>query len=87
VSASRPGRSGGATTVASGDALAARYEQLPGAVPAARVRAGFCYTQFTDAYQETNGLLTAERVPKAPADRVHAATMGDQATGEPPSTV
>jgi hypothetical protein len=28
--------------------------------------AGFCYTQFTDTYQEANGLLYADRTPKIP---------------------
>ncbi|MCQ8187773.1 sugar-binding domain-containing protein [Streptomyces rugosispiralis] len=28
--------------------------------------AGFCYTQFTDTEQETNGLLTPDRQPKIP---------------------
>ncbi|MFB7496619.1 sugar-binding domain-containing protein [Streptomyces sp. NPDC056161] len=28
--------------------------------------AGFCYTQFTDTLQETNGLLTPDRRPKIP---------------------
>ena len=27
--------------------------------------AGYCYTQLTDVQQEVNGLLTAERKPKA----------------------
>ena len=27
---------------------------------------GFCYTQFTDTFQEMNGLLTADRTPKIP---------------------
>ena len=27
---------------------------------------GFCYTQFTDTFQEMNGLLTADRTPKVP---------------------
>ena len=38
--------------------------------------AGFCYTQLADTYQETNGLLTAERVPKMPLERVARATFG-----------
>lgn len=39
--------------------------------------AGFCYTQFTDTYQETNGLLTMTREPKVPLDQLHAATRGE----------
>lgn len=29
---------------------------------------GYCYTQLTDVFQEVNGLLTAERVPKVPIE-------------------
>jgi Glycosyl hydrolases family 2, TIM barrel domain/Glycosyl hydrolases family 2, sugar binding domain len=37
--------------------------------------AGFCYTQFTDTYQEKNGLLYADRTPKIPLEKIAAATM------------
>jgi hypothetical protein len=37
--------------------------------------AGFCYTQFTDTYQEKNGLLYGDRTPKIPLERIAAATM------------
>jgi hypothetical protein len=40
---------------------------------------GFCYTQFTDTYQEANGLLTADRRPKFPIARMCAATGGPAA--------
>ena len=42
--------------------------------------AGFCYTQFTDTYQEANGLLTMDRVPKIPIDAIFRATRGEFAT-------
>ncbi len=35
---------------------------------------GFCYTQFTDTFQEANGLLNADRTPKLPLDVISAAT-------------
>ena len=38
--------------------------------------AGFCYTQFTDTYQEINGLLYADRTPKAPLEQIALATGG-----------
>jgi beta-galactosidase/beta-glucuronidase len=38
--------------------------------------AGFCYTQFADTYQETNGLLYANRTPKFPLERIEEATEG-----------
>ncbi len=34
---------------------------------------GYCWTQFTDVEQETNGLLTADRRPKAPIEDLRAA--------------
>lgn len=33
---------------------------------------GYCYTQLTDVYQENNGLLTMDRVPKADAEKLAA---------------
>jgi hypothetical protein len=41
--------------------------------------AGFCYTQFTDTYQEANGLLYADRTPKMPLHEVALATAGSVA--------
>ena len=38
--------------------------------------AGFCYTQFTDTYQEANGLLYADRTPKFPIEHMALATRG-----------
>jgi hypothetical protein len=38
--------------------------------------AGFCYTQFTDTYQETSGLLFADRTPKFPLEEIESATCG-----------
>ncbi len=35
---------------------------------------GFCYTQFADTFQETNGLLNADRTPKIPLEQISAAT-------------
>jgi hypothetical protein len=31
---------------------------------------GYCYTQLTDVEQEINGLLTADRKPKADLDQL-----------------
>lgn len=33
---------------------------------------GYCYTQLTDVYQETNGLLRMDRTPKADVERLAA---------------
>jgi beta-galactosidase/beta-glucuronidase len=38
--------------------------------------AGFCYTQFTDTYQEANGLLLMDRTPKFPLKQMSEATSG-----------
>ena len=51
-------------TVTSSDAFLSKYRELVDAILDSPAIAGFCYTQFTDTDQETNGLLTAEREPK-----------------------
>lgn len=37
---------------------------------------GYCYTQLTDVEQEINGLLTYDRVPKAPVEKIHSIITG-----------
>ena len=56
--------------------LAQRYKRLLQAVRSLPVLAGFCYTQFADTYQETNGLLYADRRPKFPLEDIERATRG-----------
>jgi hypothetical protein len=56
--------------------LATRYTELLAIVRSLSLFAGFCYTQFTDTYQETNGLLHPDRTPKFPIERIAAATSG-----------
>jgi beta-galactosidase/beta-glucuronidase len=51
-----------------------QYTQLLAAVRAMPIFAGFCYTQFTDTYQEANGLVYMDRKPKFPVDRIAKAT-------------
>jgi len=53
-----------------------RYRALLQVVHELPVLAGFCYTQFTDTYQEANGLLFADRTPKIPLEEIAAATRG-----------
>ncbi len=49
---------------------------------------GFCYTQFTDTYQEANGLLYADRTPKLPLEVIERAVLGfDEELGGPPILV
>lgn len=56
--------------------LMERYTALLEAVRALPILAGFCYTQFADTYQEANGLLYADRRPKAPLEEIAIATSG-----------
>jgi hypothetical protein len=56
--------------------LRARYAELLAVVHALELLAGFCYTQFTDTYQEANGLLYADRRPKFPLEDIARATLG-----------
>jgi len=56
--------------------FAKRYLHLLRVVRALPVLAGFCYTQFTDTYQEANGLLYADRTAKFPIEHIALATRG-----------
>ncbi|TVX94804.1 glycoside hydrolase family 2 protein [Cohnella terricola] len=38
---------------------------------------GFCYTQLTDVEQEINGLLTYDRIPKAPIEIIRKLVKGE----------
>ena len=60
----------------SSEDLAERYRELLAAVNSLSLFSGFCYTQFTDTYQETNGLLRADRTPKFSLEEMSAATRG-----------
>ena len=60
------------------DEFLKHYQALLETVNGLRALAGFCYTQFTDTYQEANGLLYADRTPKASIEALAAATTGDQ---------
>ncbi|MFL6415546.1 MAG: glycoside hydrolase family 2 protein [Bryobacteraceae bacterium] len=56
--------------------LLERYGELLEVVCALPALAGFCYTQLADTYQEANGLLYANRTPKAPLDQIALCTIG-----------
>jgi hypothetical protein len=66
----------GYARVPSPEALAAQYTALVTAVRSFGLLAGFCYTQFADTYQETNGLLDMDRRPKIPLTDIALATRG-----------
>ena len=53
-----------------------RYSALLATVRNLPALAGFCYTQFADTYQEANGLVYADRTPKAPFEEISKATTG-----------
>jgi hypothetical protein len=57
-------------------AFAQQYRDLLDAVRAVKVFAGYCYTQFTDTFQEANGLLYADRTPKFPIEAMLLANRG-----------
>ena len=56
--------------------LCSAYAALLEAVRSLPMFAGFCYTQFTDTYQEANGLLYMDRTPKFPIEQIAVATRG-----------
>ncbi|MBC8087183.1 MAG: glycoside hydrolase family 2 [Phycisphaerae bacterium] len=64
----------GYTNATDAEQFAARYKALLRAVSDTALFSGFCYTQFADTFQETNGLLTADRVPKFPIEAIAEAT-------------
>lgn len=53
-----------------------RYEELMNAIHRIELFAGFCYTQFTDTFQEANGLFKADRTPKFSITAMARATRG-----------
>lgn len=66
----------GYTAATDADDWVARVAALYDGVRASSVLAGTCWTQLTDTMQETNGLLTADRQPKAPVAEIRAAVTG-----------
>jgi beta-galactosidase/beta-glucuronidase len=58
------------------DELAAQYLNLLSAVRSLPMFSGYCYTQFTDTYQEANGLLYMDRTPKFALEEIACATRG-----------
>ena len=60
-----------------------RYQNLMQAVHSIEIFSGFCYTQFTDTFQEANGLFTMDRKPKFSLAAMARATRNyDQTRGE-----
>jgi beta-galactosidase/beta-glucuronidase len=69
-------RAWGYSVGADSDDFARRYEELLAAINRIDVFSGFCYTQFTDTFQEANGLFFSDRSPKVDIARVRRATTG-----------
>lgn len=76
----------GYSTVATPEALAETFHDLVTALLDSPSIAGFCYTQLTDTEQENNGLLTADRQPKAPVERIRA-SLNQPANANPAEEV
>jgi hypothetical protein len=71
---------------ASSDDFRARYTRLLSTIHRLEIFSGFCYTQFTDTFQEANGLFTMEREPKFSLKAMERATRGNGYTrGELPN--
>jgi hypothetical protein len=67
-----------------GASFLAHYRSLLKAVSETSMFSGFCYTQFADTFQETNGLLNADRSPKVPLEQLRAATRNVPLDGAAP---
>jgi hypothetical protein len=83
IAFSEHGGTWGYSRAATAEDFARRYERLMAAVHSIGLLSGFCYTQFSDTYQEANGLLFADRRPKIPFERLAAATRGTRPPTNP----
>ncbi len=64
----------GYTRAHTAESFLVSYRHLLQVVNETFMFSGFCYTQFTDTFQEANGLLNADRTPKLPLEVISAAT-------------
>jgi hypothetical protein len=72
----------GYSSARSSEEFAQQYTALLEVVRSLELLAGFCYTQFSDTYQEANGLLTPDRTPKFPLTEIQLATRGPRTPRE-----
>lgn len=56
--------------VATEEAFLERFRRIHEAIKETDFFVGYCYTQITDVQQEINGLLTEDRKPKVPLERI-----------------
>jgi beta-galactosidase/beta-glucuronidase len=89
ISLSSADNTWGYTDTRSDTEYASLLRQLFDALRASRDVTGFCYTQFMDTGQETNGLLFADGIPKLPLETIRQIVTGtkDGIGNEPISTV
>jgi hypothetical protein len=87
ISLSNEPGSWGYTRVKNAEAFRAAFEQLLNVVRKLEALSGFCYTQLCDTYQETNGLLHADRTPKLPLEVIRRAVWGERDVLTPPPIV
>jgi beta-galactosidase/beta-glucuronidase len=81
ISMSQEEGSWGYEVVTSPDQYAERLTGLFDAIRASSEIVGFCYTQFMDTGQETNGLVTADGKPKLPVTSIYQIVTGRQYAG------
>ena len=68
--AARTSKAWGYSTARTDRDFARLFQNLVHAVIMSPLFSGFCYTQFSDTFQEVNGLLTADRAPKIPLKEI-----------------
>jgi len=87
ISMSQEEGSWGYEVITSPDQYAARLTGLFDALRASSEIVGFCYTQFMDTVQETNGLVSADGKPKLPVTSIYQIVTGRTYAGpEGPSS-
>ena len=64
----------GCSSVDSDEAFLALYKGLMDVITSSPLISGFCYMQFSDTFQEVNGLLCADCTPKIPLEEIAAIT-------------
>lgn len=62
--------------VATEEAFLERFRGIHEAIRETDYIVGYCYTQITDVQQETNGLLTEDRKPKLPIEKIREINLG-----------
>lgn len=81
ISLSDEGDSWGYGHVRSAEEYDALVTGLFRALQASTEVVGFCYTQYMDTGQETNGLLYADGTPKLPVETIHRIVTGEPGPG------